>query len=483
MPLIKIETIGTAGIMQTLKSANNELEEAIASINSLKSELDMKVAVKEDLLGRINKIQYKMQEQADQINIFYKILSDAKQQYENCDKKTAKSINDLSYNMAKMMVSFNLAMLNSAMQNAVNSFFNKKYKISSASEEDLSYALMLIRKVYLDKYIGNTQDVGVQIYNYLNGLEEYGFMKAFGSYSHIAQFMEDVKGSDVYLFFVSNWLDGVGATIESLITGENIADTFLDNKDACKTILRNIINDLNNMEDANYLNGDLKQMQDIANSVAEKAGFDDVELYNNALNSVMKGIEGGEKAVADYTENIAMLESIKDMLPPNDTLSEVIDDLINDYENQFVAELKDIGIEAGMDVAKVIAENTVLKPVLKTEAIMQTLVDAMAGKEIDSIETALYTSELIYGGASKAFNDCAQIIMSGDFTEQDVNNYINAFNLNKSLKLEQYNAMMDYYDNGSSEAKFLEQQIEQLESSTYQNFNLGESYGSGNRGF
>ncbi len=477
MPKIMMKSHGAFAVKVKLKMEVSRLEDAISVIVKTKNDLDFRVAAKEDILQQLTNIESSLILRLEELNTFVALLEGAVQRYTVCDQKTARMINELEHMLSKTKFSLDYILSNNEFLSKLLSPFKRDFALSSASEEDLEYALYLIRQAYLDKYIGNTNDIGVLIYNSLNEMDENDYIRAFGSYTHINYFMQNTKGTDVFLFGVSNWWDTVVAGAQSIVTGENVGDTFLDNPEMCKGVLRSVINNLMGMEDAGYINGDFEVISDTYKSLSERLGFKDSETLIDLTKYVLIGAEGSQNAVVDYAQNVAMLESIKQTAPGNSTLSEVIDDLIQDYENQFVAELKGIGVTAAEDITKEALKGTPLVgSVIKTEEMLQKIVNAAAKDEISAIETALYSSELLYSGAIPAFRENAEIMMSGNFTDEDVNNYINSFNVAKGLTLENYNAMLDYCDAGSNEANYLKEQIDQLENSTYDNYNFGSPY-------
>ena len=98
-------------------------------------------------------------------------------------------------------------------------------------------------------------------------------------------------------------------------------------------------------------------------------------------------------------------------------------------------------------------------------------------KEFDKV---IHVSEM-QSDAIRSFQNAAEKIRSGSFTETDMTKYQNSFNVAKSLTIEQYKGMLEYYGKNTSQGRHIADRISQLERMTCQNFS--GSTGNAGRGF
>ena len=188
--------------------------------------------------------------------------------------------------------------------------------------------------------------------------------------------------------------------------------------------------------------------------------------------------EDADRILKDYSDNIEMLKSLKSIAPGSSMLNKHVDNLITEYQNQFQSDV--------MDYLKSNAEKGIVKGVdtllgskfgMVTNVLDKTLGQTDTMKGFDKV---IHVSEM-QSDAIRSFQNAAEKIRSGSFTETDMTKYQNSFNVAKSLTIEQYKGMLEYYGKNTSQGRHIADRISQLERMTCQNFS--GSTGNAGRGF
>lgn len=310
-------------------------------------------------------------------------------------------------------------------------------------------------------------------------LQEHDPELLFGQYAFASTFMEDLSGVDGYLYSLREWKKALAA----IFTGgsvEGAAEAFLSDPDTCKEILRKVIDQICKTEYLDVLSTDQEDMLGIIGDLAEMGGYDNVNDFISTMNEMIGNAEIADKILKDYSSNIAMLESLREIAPGNGILNQTIDDLVFEYRNQAASMIFD-DLQGKFENGVIeLADYALGLNIGAVDGVIQTVLGD--SDKLNSIDTVLYTADLRCN-AILAYRTAAEKIMSGNFTADDLTKYQQTFDLAKALTIEQYEAMYSYYDANSMEAKYLKAQLEQLEDMSYSNFNYAQSFNSFKSGY
>ena len=106
-----------------------------------------------------------------------------------------------------------------------------------------------------------------------------------------------------------------------------------------------------------------------------------------------------------------------------------------------------------------------------TKVLDKTLGQTGTMKGLDKV---IHVSEM-RTDAINGFQKAAEKIRSGNFTETDMTKYQNSFNVAKSLTIEQYKGMLEYYGKDTSQGRHIAERLSQLEQMSCQNFTGGST--------
>ncbi len=302
----------------------------------------------------------------------------------------------------------------------------------------------------------------------------------FGDYSNFkVKYLEDVKELDVFLFFFSNPKE----MLKSLRAGwvpDEIAKKFMNDVESVKPLLRDAIGEMSNNKDLKVLSSDNKYLVELFKDYYKNAGYNDIEDAISDMLKVFKTIENVDKILKDYTENMMMLETLKEIFPKNSEGRKMIDALQKDYSNKLFSTVKEY-------IAKKV-EKIVIKKTIDPLDIYSSIQKALENKKsIKALEYVIYSSSL-QSEATIAYRKAVVKIKSGDYTDVDVMKYINSFELSRVFTLKLYEKMRGNYKSKDSEYKYLTEQISNLKNMTYDKPIKGQTYsqwikgGSGSHG-
>lgn len=473
MPKILLDPAGVNSIRSIVERQAYEIQDIGQRVSQVAASLDIEVASTENIKQSLSTLNRNCQANKAKLDGMTAALDRVNSEFMRTDRQITNQAKELEYRMdhagrVNVIGSTTIPLLALTAVDAVNSLFG----ITDEGYSTIESAMLSIRR-FLDSQAernGLVSAEGEALYQYL---QENDPTFLFGRYDFSIQFMNDLEGFDAYLFCLKNWKHAFASMFFGGGSVEGVAEAFLNNPDECKAILRNVIDDICQTDYLDVLSGDQEKYLGIIKDLAEIGGFDDSVAMIDELNSWIGDIETADKILKDYSANIAMLESLKNLAPGSTTLSSVIDDLISEYRNQAGAmlfdDLKGKAEEGVMDIASyalglnIGGADTIIQGVLSDVP------------ELDAINTVLYSSDM-KSTAIRSFQTAASKIRSGDFTAEDMTAYRNSFNLARSLTLQEYEAMLTYYDEGTKQASYLRNQIKQLESMTFDNFNYATAY-------
>lgn len=280
----------------------------------------------------------------------------------------------------------------------------------------------------------------------------------FGNYGNFTtKYLNDVKTLDVFLFFFSNPFEML-RSLKAGIVPDEIAKRFMNDVESVKPILREAIGEMTNNKDLKILSSDDKYILKRLEKYCKNVGFAGIEEAIGELLQVFKTIENVEKVIADYAENIMMLDALREIFPENSSSRKMIDKLEEEYSNQFFAAIKD-HIKKGI-------EKTAIKAIdpLGVYSSIQSFLEN--DKSIGALEYVIYSSAL-QSESVQAYRKTVKKIMSGNYSKEDVVRYINAFELCRIFTLKLYEKMRNNYNSKDSEYAYLTEHISYLRIMTY----------------
>lgn len=456
------------------------MQEVETTISRVAAELDMKVAATEDIQQTLISLKTAGCVQREKLEGMYGALQRVADDFMRADQNISNQAKEIEYlynhaswiDVFQKIVAPILPLLGIAQ-------VNQCFGISTEGTATIELAMGMIRQ-FIDTQAARTGKVsaeGEALYNYL---QENDTTRLFGQYDFTLHFINDLNWLDGYLFSLRNWKEALASIFLGGGSIDRTAQLFMENPDECKSILRGVIDEICGTEYLDLLSSDGDKAMDILKDLADVNGLDGAADLIEQVNEWIGDAEVADKILKDYSANIAMLESLKDLAPGSSVLSKTVDSLILEYQNQAGAmlfdDLKSKAQEGMIDIVDY-ALGMNIKSVDKV--IQKVLGNAPS---LSAINTVVYSNDM-RSSAIMAFRKAAETIQSGNFTSADLTAYKNSFNLAKSLTLEQYNGMLKYYKSGTKEARYLKDQIKQLESMSYMDFNYATSYSSFGTGF
>lgn len=473
MPRIRLDPAGVNSIRSLVDRQAFEMQDIGQRINQISASLDFEVASAENIRSSLNSLNRNCQASKSKLDGMAAALDRVNTEFLRTDRQITNQAKELNYQLdhvGRIGVNGSTAFtpLTLTTVDGVTTLFG----ITNEGYSTIESAMQSIRR-FLDSQAareGLVLEEGEALYQYL--LENDPAL-LFGQYSFSVQFMNDLDGLDAYLFCLKNWKHAFASLFFGGGSVDGVAEAFLNNPDECKAILRSVIDDMCETDYLDVLSSDQEKYLSILKDLAEVGGFDDTATMIDQLKSWIGDVETADKILKDYSSNVAMLESLKELAPNSSTLSSVIDDLISDYRDQAGAKLfDDLKGKAEKGVMD-LASYALGLNLGGADAIIQGVLSDVS--ELDAINTVLFSSDM-KATAIMGFREAAEKIQTGNFTADDLSTYKNYFNLSRSLTLQEYEAMLSYYDEGTKQASYLRNQIEKLESMTYDNFNYATSY-------
>lgn len=151
---------------------------------------------------------------------------------------------------------------------------------------------------------------------------------------------------------------------------------------------------------------------------------------------------------SDYSINLQYLDSIENTLKEtgmdNKVLNDVMTSLRFDYENKYIDALKQTVKKGTITLAEELFKTSkVGKAVLDVRDYVNNFSDG--GKANDSRKNFIAITTY----SNNMANACEKLgdkIASGSYTQQDIIDFENLFNVTKNLKIKQYTAALDFVD-------------------------------------
>jgi len=304
--------------------------------------------------------------------------------------------------------------------------------------------------------------------------EHPSFELLFGRYTTFTTvYMDNVGRGDVYLLGLTS--DVRNALVRGLFTGNLDATTnaIMNNPQRVQAIVRDLVNNMsgNTIYTANK---DVDATFDILSSLASvlerDQGFSDVRAIRYLLTTLRYsdgGFEVLSRTAQDYSQNIAILESIRG-LNSTPVFRNTIDALILEYQRSVGESLLTCG--RYLIEGKLVSEVIVLlagKPVVALISVL----DGVVGNapRVTGLETIIVTDNFNLATIN-AFRNSARTIASGNFTSADVQSYRNAFYMARNLQIMRYEAKRAQFPINSSEMNYINAQLGRLRQMRHDRF-------------
>ena len=473
MAKIKVTPDSVSAIERTVRAQAAAMEDVSAAIGRVLSSLDMKISGEENIRQNLNTLRQKSKNQQQKLEGMDTALTQVMDQFQGTDKKLSQDAKELG----RMCDRIRSGILNTSN---LAELIQKSFPVSSAigiltgitqsGFLSIQEALKAIQGV-LNAQTAGTSGLpagGQELYEYLLQ-NDPKFL--FSNYNDALRFMNDIKWYEVVGYGMTKAED----VLKALVNGgsfEGAAAEMMNDPDKCKALLRGSIDDLTGTEYMDIIPSDGETVLKNAKKLAELGGYEDtadmIEMFQKATGYT----EDADRILKDYSENIEMLESLKSVAPGSSMLNKHVDNLIAEYQNQFKADVVDY-LKSNAEKGIVKGVDTLLgtKFGMVTKVLDKTLGQTGTMKGLDKV---IHVSEM-RTDAINGFQKAAEKIRSGNFTETDMTKYQNSFNVAKSLTIEQYKGMLEYYGKDTSQGRHIAERLSQLEQMSCQNFTGGST--------
>lgn len=473
MAKIKVTPDSVSAIERTVRAQAAAMEDVSAAIGRVLSSLDMKISGEENIRQNLNTLRQKSKNQQQKLEGMDTALTQVIDQFQGTDKKLSQDAKELG----RMCDRIRSGILNTSN---LAELIQKSFPVSSAigilTGITQSGFLSIQEALKAIQGVLNTQTAGTsglpaggqELYEYLLQ-NDPKFL--FSNYNDALRFMNDIKWYEVVGYGMTKAED----VLKALVNGgsfEGAAAEMMNDPDKCKALLRGIIDDLTGTEYMDIIPSDGETVLKNAKKLAELGGYEDtadmIEMFQKATGYT----EDADRILKDYSENIEMLESLKSVAPGSSMLNKHVDNLIAEYQNQFKADVVDY-LKSNAEKGIVKGVDTLLgtKFGMVTKVLDKTLGQTGTMKGLDKV---IHVSEM-RTDAINGFQKAAEKIRSGNFTETDMTKYQNSFNVAKSLTIEQYKGMLEYYGKDTSQGRHIAERLSQLEQMSCQNFTGGST--------
>lgn len=473
MAKIKVTPDSVSAIERTVRTQAAAMEDVSAAIGRVLSSLDMKISGEENIRQNLNTLRQKSKNQQQKLEGMDTALTQVIDQFQGTDKKLSQDAKELG----RMCDRIHSGILNTSN---LAELIQKSFPVSSAigilTGITQSGFLSIQEALKAIQGVLNTQTAGTSgLPAGGQGLYEYLLQNdpkfLFSNYNDALHFMNDIKWYEVVGYGMTKAED----VLKALVNGgsfEGAAAEMMNDPDKCKALLRGIIDDLTGTEYMDIIPSDGETVLKNAKKLAELGGYEDtadmIEMFQKATGYT----EDADRILKDYSENIEMLESLKSVAPGSSMLNKHVDNLIAEYQNQFRADVVDY-LKSNAEKGIVKGVDTLLgtKFGMVTKVLDKTLGQTGTMKGLDKV---IHVSEM-RTDAINGFQKAAEKIRSGYFTETDMTKYQNSFNVAKSLTIEQYKGMLEYYGKDTSQGRHIAERLSQLEQMSCQNFTGGST--------
>lgn len=337
---------------------------------------------------------------------------------------------------------------------SINDEKNVKFRICANTLESGYNVLDLIRErvCFYDSFAFSSQYINCESIpdGFGNEFEFYG----------IGKYINSVNDSDVFLALGLNSFGYLGDFLSGLIGGKGLSGIEYKNaKVAIEMILKNLSDNIIEVPDDEE--GDVikeicrnlnagKNIDDIMDS---KAFDDSAKKFLNGISEFIDVKDLSEDILvdwySDYSQAIKYLDSLEKFAADSDIAADVINELKIEYSNKYWQSVKTI-LDTAVEEAGKEAPKAVLKIASKTlgtvysldKFVLDVTAELTGADDLKDSYNTLNGLVIFEGEASQSYQKSAEKIASGNFTKADVEDYSRLFELNKSLKISEYETLI-----------------------------------------
>lgn len=474
MARIRVDSSGIAEMRMSMEQQAQTMQRVEQAVGQVLANLDVKISSTDNIKQSLSSLKKSASKGREALFDMSGALTRVNDEFLSTDHAISEQARDIDYLMDSILADDFVKLVEGAGTIIIGESIkdlNSAFGITEQGYTTIRSAMEAIEKSLKDwATLPNACKEKESICNYLQGNDYTTF---FGKYGFSAIFINSVKSGDAFIYGIKNWKETLMAIFTGASSGGNMGEAFMNNPDECKAILRKLIDQMSGTEYLDILSDDQEKYMGIVEELAKMTGCDDAADLIEQITGFVGDAEVADKLLKDYSANIAMLESIKTLVPNGTVLGKTIDSLIFDYQNQtksiLFGELKSAAEKGIVNMA----DYALGLEIGKVDLVIQTVLGDVP--ELKAMDTVIYTSNM-RTSAIMSFRNAAEKIASGNFSDADLTAYKDSFNLAKSLTLEQYQGMLSYYESGSKQADYLRSEIEKMKNSTYDHFEYASSF-------
>lgn len=285
------------------------------------------------------------------------------------------------------------------------------------------------------------EDRWIKLYLALQGLEA---KDVFGKYDFAVEYIDDRNIAEITFYGMTQTENVLKATIRSIIssgkiTSETVADEYMRDKEKVNRVLKGIIDEMSGTKTTGYAADAVKITKDV--KALERLALDMFGEPLTKLEDLMKLTEIHEHMAADYSNSLNILESLKYIAIDNPALNDVVDDLIISYKTWFSEEF--IKKELWSLTKKAYDYFAKGSPLTTADLFLKVAFNNIP--TLNGLDKVITIHSFLYD-----INDQYKVmhnkIKSGNFSNEDAENYMLIFDLNRRTIQTMYREMMKSYN-------------------------------------
>jgi len=346
--------------------------------------------------------------------------------------------------------------------------------------EDFQKAISVLR------YVRNTVDR----YAYLTAVADYydsiknqeNFGNEFKPYS-ISKYNSRYDNWKVYAGGILNGFSYIEEGAAGIFNGKGFQEQieYNNTRNSLEQILQNI-----SSGEYEYKSGaDEETMKNVFKVLKQGKNLDEIlntGIYDTTMKNYLKGIdelvdikELSEEILiswySDYSEAITYLDALSQCGVNSDYVPQIIDELKKEYSDKFwdtidavMDKAKEEAVSQTIEIALTATWGGGAKAVYSLEKFAFDITGKVTGlNDVSEAFDTLNGLIILENNTAFAYNQIAEKLKSGYFTEVDVENYRRLFEINRATKISEYEALMRIDNDTEYQVKY-QQAISELRS-------------------
>lgn len=496
MGKIFLNTDAVYNLKSDINSKRNTCSDCSSKVYSIQNNLYWKVLNRSRIRTRLNNLRTRINRQSELLYSYARILETVNDNMTDTDNRMKNEAKKLTCDLNRITKIMSVCQKGSKRSKKIWGLDVESYSFIMSLfgmkliGPVLSSKAHLLHSIYKGITSGNIENLKdfsqdkMVVYLRDNSSYDTGFWK----FNYFATFLGE--RNDFLDSLKISWAKGTDI-ITGFFTGESYEEQIM--KKSLSGILQNVSNnDIETTEIPDEVKNIVKILKEGGNikelhlsETSKKSNIykhliENEEFYKG-MGKVSKAIKHGELTteyveylLTDYTKNAEYLETLKAGLNSTETdnavLLKVVDGLQVEYSNKWVGTF----VKASEKTIEELGGKTIGAAADLASGGLYSLVDL--GKdianeitglndEVDSLES-LYGMHQYSNDLISSYDYYADKIRSGDFTEDDLTRCKSLFELTKSAKIEEYQAMIDLTKD-SSQKKVLEKEMQKLNNMSY----------------